>query len=51
MRIPLLALAICLAAGAAWAHDGAAAGGGFVTGFLHPVLGWDHVAAIVAVGL
>ena len=36
---------------AASAHTGEAAGGGFVTGFLHPILGWDHVAAMVAVGL
>jgi urease accessory protein len=36
----------------AFAHDETgAAGGGFVTGFLHPILGWDHVAAMVAVGL
>jgi urease accessory protein len=34
----------------ALAHEGGAAGG-FVTGFLHPILGWDHVAAMVAVGL
>lgn len=26
-------------------------GGGFVAGFTHPILGWDHVAAMVAVGL
>ncbi len=24
---------------------------GFLAGFLHPILGWDHVAAMVAVGL
>jgi urease accessory protein len=48
-----LALAALLAVGAstAFAHEGGAAGGGFVTGFLHPILGWDHVAAMVAVGL
>ncbi|MEM1316369.1 MAG: HupE/UreJ family protein, partial [Pseudomonadota bacterium] len=32
-------------------HGGGEAGGGFLTGFLHPILGWDHVAAMVAVGL
>jgi len=49
----LLALAALLAfpASAALAHEGAVAGGGFLTGFLHPNLGWDHVAAMVAVGL
>jgi urease accessory protein len=25
--------------------------GGFVAGFMHPILGWDHVVAMVAVGL
>lgn len=32
------------------AHQGGAAGG-FFSGFMHPVLGWDHVVAMVAVGL
>jgi urease accessory protein len=43
--------ALVLAAVPALAHEGDAAGGGFVTGFLHPIFGWDHVAAMVAVGL
>lgn len=35
-----------------WAHgDAGDAAGGFVAGFLHPLLGWDHVVAMVAVGL
>ena len=42
---------LLLAASAGTAHTGEAAGDGFVTGFLHPLLGWDHVAAMVAVGL
>ena len=25
--------------------------GGFTSGFMHPILGWDHVVAMVAVGL
>ncbi len=25
--------------------------GGFASGFMHPLLGWDHVVAMVAVGL
>ena len=33
------------------AHTGSGYGGGFVAGFTHPILGWDHVAAMVAVGL
>jgi urease accessory protein len=36
----------------ALAHTEAAdLSGGFLTGFLHPLLGWDHVVAMVAVGL
>ena len=31
-----------------WAHGVA---GGFVSGLTHPVYGWDHVVAMVAVGL
>ncbi|MGC4079779.1 MAG: HupE/UreJ family protein [Rubrivivax sp.] len=33
------------------AHTGDGVVGGFSSGFLHPLLGWDHVAAMVAVGL
>ena len=25
--------------------------GGFISGYIHPLLGWDHVAAMVAVGI
>ncbi len=35
----------------ALAHEGQGVAGGFVSGLLHPMLGWDHVAAMVAVGL
>jgi len=38
-------------AGTASAHEGTGIAGGFISGFMHPVLGWDHVAAMVAVGL
>ncbi|PRD66121.1 Ni/Fe hydrogenase [Malikia granosa] len=39
-------------AGTAHAHaDASSLAGGFTSGFLHPVLGWDHVVAMVAVGL
>jgi len=39
-------------AGSAGAHtDGVASGSGFVSGFLHPLLGLDHVLAMLAVGL
>lgn len=51
-RTVLLALAaITLAAFPALAHEGEGVGGGLISGFLHPILGWDHVAAMVAVGL
>lgn len=40
-----------LLASNAQAHSAAEIGGGFISGLLHPVLGWDHVAAMIAVGL
>jgi urease accessory protein len=43
------ALAI-LAAGPAFAHSGGGAQG-FANGFLHPMLGWDHLTAMLAVGV
>jgi urease accessory protein len=53
--IPVGAMAAGLIAVAfaspAFAHEGEGLAGGFVSGFLHPILGWDHVAAMVAVGL
>lgn len=33
------------------AHTEGEIAGGFVSGFVHPILGWDHVVAMVAVGL
>lgn len=36
---------------AAMAHTGEGLTGGFLSGFVHPIRGWDHVAAMVAVGL
>ncbi len=47
----LIAAALFALAGSACAHEGSAIGGGFSSGFMHPVLGWDHVVAMVAVGL
>ena len=35
----------------ALAHAPEGAGGGFFTGFLHPIMGGDHLVAMVAVGL
>jgi len=33
------------------AHETEGVAGGFVSGFTHPLFGWDHVVAMVAVGL
>ena len=35
----------------AYAHGGEGLTAGFNGGFLHPLSGWDHIAAMVAVGL
>jgi len=40
-----------MCASAAHAHSANGMAGGFISGFLHPLLGWDHVIAMVAVGL
>jgi len=37
--------------GLVFAHAPEGAGGGFLTGFLHPIMGFDHLVAMVAVGL
>jgi urease accessory protein len=50
MRHLLLLLLVALAS-PAWAHSAEGVAGGFVSGFLHPIAGWDHVIAMVAVGL
>jgi len=42
---------VLLAAGPAFAHTEEGVAGGFVSGFLHPVFGIDHLVAMVAVGL
>ncbi|MAT93602.1 MAG: Ni/Fe hydrogenase [Halioglobus sp.] len=47
----LLTALLLLAAAGAHAHQATGVTGGFVSGFVHPILGWDHVAAMVAVGL
>lgn len=54
----LLLIAACALSTAANAHIGHDAdiaghshGGGFLTGFMHPLTGLDHLAAMVAVGL
>ena len=46
-----LAVALALVAGPALAHEGTGLAGGFAAGFQHPLAGYDHLLAMVAVGL
>ena len=48
---PLALLQLAVFATPVLAHSSVDIGGGFAAGLMHPVLGWDHVAAMVAVGL
>lgn len=50
-RVGAAAAALTLAAGPAAAHTFGAEGAGFAAGFGHPLLGFDHLLAMVAVGL
>jgi urease accessory protein len=50
-RLLLAAAAAALTPAAALAHAQPGAAAGFVSGFLHPFLGPDHLVAMVAVGL
>lgn len=47
----ILAAIVLLIPASAMAHTEDGVTGGFISGLLHPILGWDHVAAMVAVGL
>lgn len=47
----MLAAACLGCAAPAEAHTGTGLPGGFVSGFLHPLSGWDHLLAMVSVGL
>ncbi|MEJ2669062.1 MAG: HupE/UreJ family protein [Gammaproteobacteria bacterium] len=40
-----------LTIGTASAHTGSGSASGFISGFTHPILGWDHLIAMLAVGL
>ena len=44
-------VAVALSASSASAHTGTGLPGGFTSGFLHPLTGWDHLLAMVSVGL
>lgn len=46
----ILALVLTMSAVPAFAHTGDDVSG-FLSGFFHPLFGWDHIAAMVAVGL
>jgi urease accessory protein len=50
-RVLLITCAVLSISTLAYSHEGGGITGGFISGFLHPILGWDHVAAMVAVGL
>jgi urease accessory protein len=47
----LAAAVLAASAGAAEAHTGIGAAGGLAAGFVHPLLGLDHLLAMLAVGL
>ena len=47
----LCAAAAILLPGAALAHTGVGVAGGLLSGFAHPIFGFDHVVAMIAVGL
>ncbi|MGD8557932.1 MAG: HupE/UreJ family protein [Chromatiales bacterium] len=49
--LPLLAALLLLAVSDVSAHSAEGLAGGFFSGLMHPVLGPDHVIAMVAVGL
>lgn len=51
MKKTLLGVMLTLVAAPAMAHTGHGAAGGFVHGFGHPLLGADHLLAMLAVGL
>jgi urease accessory protein len=50
-KAALAALPLILFASQLQAHTGEGITGGFVSGLSHPIFGWDHVIAMVAVGL
>jgi urease accessory protein len=51
LRSAVLSVLMILAASQVAAHTGEGINTGFASGFWHPILGWDHVVAMVAVGL
>jgi urease accessory protein len=52
IRSVILAIFLGLIPGAAYAHDGSNVPfGGFLSGLVHPVLGFDHLLAMLSVGI
>lgn len=51
LRALLVAIPLALISTQVAAHTGEGINTGFASGFWHPILGWDHVVAMVAVGL
>ena len=51
LLLAALCVGFCLASGPALAHTGTGLAGGFKSGFLHPLTGFDHLLAMVSVGL
>ncbi len=51
LAILAVVFAVMAFAAPAQAHTGTGLPGGFVSGFLHPLTGWDHLLAMVSVGL
>lgn len=47
----LLGISTILASSEAFAHPGHGLANGFATGFMHPLLGWDHLLMMLAVGV
>ena len=47
----IFALLLTAQISAAHAHSSEGIAGGLASGFLHPILGFDHLVAMVAVGL
>lgn len=46
-----LCVVLSLISGFALAHPGHELSNGFISGFLHPLLGWDHLLMMLAVGV
>lgn len=51
-KVPILIVVpLLMASTPAFAHVGHGEHGSFMSGFMHPLSGWDHILAMVAVGL